>query len=384
MRVLNALYSQEWYGGGGEVRWAPTKNVRAFGELLAGARRMTFVNGSVVTDFHATRITADSAYGAASGPNASIDGTHKTTDHGLRGTLGGSWTFAQGDVTLRADVCGETHIQPLWTQSTVAPAGLPPGDSHQNYRTVDFQRADYLGPEDELRNSETTWHLGWDRNWRYYLNREVVTRIDVDWTNFTYDARTSWEHQLWLPTGNFWLEPGQHLVSIDRLTMLGKPQVVRVRPVIEVPLLRSRDMRFTYRGTYDGVRPDRRPRYAESRFGLAFQVKKTVRFVSDTRWAKYDAPDVGLEHGYVSSYNGFLLQPSKTIEISFGVGVDPRVLDPVTNEYADIGRDVYLEGLNANGFIAETNYTSLAPQIVAAEKSMVTLRRIQVQAVVHF
>jgi hypothetical protein len=384
MRVTNALYSQEWYGGGGEVRWAPRQNIKAFAELLAGARRMSFVNGSVVSDFRATRITADSAYGAASSSNSAIDGTHMTSDHGLRGTLGGSWTFARGDIALRGDVTTETHNQPLWTQSTVVPAGLPPGDSHQNFRTVDFQRANYLGPDDELKNRMTTWHFGWDRNWRYYLNREVLTKFDVEWTNFTYDARTSWEHQLWLPTGNFWLESGQHLVSVDRLTMLGKSQVVRIRPTLEVPLLHSRDMRFTYRGTYDGVRPDRRPRFAESRFGLAFQLTKTVRYTSDTRWAKYNAPDMDLEHGYLSTYNGLVLQPNKAVEISFGVGVDPRAFDVVTNEYADNGRDVYLEGLNANGFIAETNFTSLAPQIAAAEKSLKTLRRIQVQAVVHF
>ena len=51
--------------------------------------------------------------------------------------------------------------------------------------------------------------------------------------------------------------------------------------------------------------------------------------------------------------------------MSFGLGVDPNVLDPVTNEYADIGREVFLFDRNANGFIAETNDLSLAPQIAS-------------------
>ena len=91
-----------------------------------------------------------------------------------------------------------------------------------------------------------------------------------------------------------------------------------------------------------------------------------------------------MTRGFVSTYNGLVLSPAKSMEVSFGLGVDPRALDPVTNEYSDIGREVYLDQLNANGFIAETNYTSLAPQILAAEKSLQTLRRLQLQAVVHF
>jgi hypothetical protein len=383
LRNLNTLYVQEWFGGGGEARWAISPNARAWGELLVGARRMSFVNGSVQNDYVATRITADSTYARLVSSGVPIDGTHLTTDHGWRGTLGGEWTLAQGDIGLRASVTSETHAQPYWSQSPVTPAGLTP-DDHARYLTVDFQRADYLSALDELDNRTTTWRFGWDRNWRYYLGREVKSRLDVEWTNFSYDHRTSWEHQVWFPTGNFWLESGQHLVGVDRLTLLGQPQVVSLRPGLEVPIARRRDVRFAWSGVYTGVRPDHQPRYAESRFQLGFQLARTVRWGTDLRWVKYNAPDLALEHGYLSAYNGVVLAPASPVEIRIGIGVDPRVLDPVTNDYADHGRESYLENLNANGFIAETNYTSLAPQIAAAEKSLAKLRRIQLQAVVRF
>ena len=60
------------------------------------------------------------------------------------------------------------------------------------------------------------------------------------------------------------------------------------------------------------------------------------------------------------------------------------MLDPNTNEYAYIGRDVFLNNRNVNGFIAETNNLSLSPQIAAAERALRNLKRVQVQAIVHF
>lgn len=60
------------------------------------------------------------------------------------------------------------------------------------------------------------------------------------------------------------------------------------------------------------------------------------------------------------------------------------MLDPVTNEFANIGREQYLYDRNVNGWIAESNWLSLAPQISAAEKALQNERRLHLEAVVHF
>jgi hypothetical protein len=327
----------------------------------------------------ATRVVVDRAAGRIT----NIDGQHRTTDKSGRYVLGGSVSFAQTDVTLRGSAALETHEYPAWTQAPIAPAGQPPVD-HQRFETVEFQRGNYRETDRPLENSATTLAFGWDRNWRYYLNREVKTFLDVEWTTFDYDPRTAWEHQLWFPTGNFWLESGQHDVTLDRLTLLGEDEAVRIRPAVEIPLLARRNVRFGYRGTFTGVGLDKEPRYAESLFRLGLDLTRTVRFVSDTRWVKYDAPTLGLGQGYVSTFAEATLRPNPMIELSLGFGVDPEVLDPVTNEYAPIGREVFLYGRHANGFIAETDYLSLAPQIENAERALQNERRFQVQAVVHF
>jgi hypothetical protein len=389
--VTSALYSQQWYGGGVEAAWAPRPRMRVQAGLLLGARRMAFVNGSTRTRFHVGTIGATNTGWATAGDTiqsrrpttVGADGDHLTTDRSARVALRGEWTFAQGDITVRSGVEVETHAYPLWTQAPVAAAGNAPSDL-QRFETAEFQRGIVARPYDELDNRRTTWTLGWDRNWRYYLNREVRTSLDLDWHVFDYDARTAWQHQMWFPTGNFWLESGQPAVGIDRLTVLGETQVIRLRPRLEVPFWSRRDGRFEYAGTFSGVSLGRRPRYAETIIRLGLDLNRLVRLASDTRWVEYDAPALGLGNGYLSQFTEARLRFSPDIEVALGMGVDPVAFDPNLNEYARIGRDLFLMDRNASGFIAETDYLSLAPQIAAAEQRLQDLRRFQVRAVVHF
>ncbi len=384
IQITSALYQQQWYGGGAEARWTPRENLGFYAEVLAGARRMTFANLASTATYPVDSILPGKAtvrWSQATSRDAV--GEHLTTDQSGRYALGGTWSFAQGDIGLRGGVERETHRYPAWTQAPVAPAGQASTD-HQRFETVEFQRADYLEGARPLQNAMTTLRFGWDRNWRYYVAREVLTTIDFEWTSFDYDPRTAWESQMWFPTGSFWLENGQHLVSIDRLTVLGEKHVLRLRPRLEVPIRRRRDVRLVYQGTFSGTGFDTRPRYAETVLRFGFDVSGSVRFGSDVRWAKYDAPDLGLDRGYVSHFTGLKWRAAPSAWVSLGLGVNPEILDPVTNEYAYIGRDVYLNDRNANGFIAETNYLSLGPQIHAAELSMQDVKRIEVQAVVKF
>lgn len=384
VKVLNALYDQQWYGGGFDAWWWPQSQLGLHAEVLAGVRRMNFVNGSTELTYHADSINSARVQVNRATPTLrNVDGTHLELDRSLRWIAGARWTLAEGDIELRGAIERETHRYPAFTQEPIAPAGQAPVD-HQRFETAEYQRAGFLDANRDLDNAATTFRLGWDRNWRYYLNRELKTGLEVEWIDFDYDPRTAWEHQLWFPTGNFWLESGEHEVSIDRLTVLGESQVLRLRPRLEVPLLRSRRMTFAWLGTFGGVSLSKQPRYAESIFQLGFDMTRVLRFQSDTRWVKYDAPGLGLGQGFLSSFNEAVLKLGNEVEVSFGVGVDPRILDPNTNEFASIGRDVYLNRKNLSGYYAETNFLSLAPVIRAAEQALQDERRLQVEAIVRF
>lgn len=381
--LTSALTVNESYGAGVELKWQPSSNACLFGELLSGAQRLVLVNGAYRQTYRDTAIGATLNQPVAIGSTGrTVDGQHYTTDRSTRVALGGEWTFASGDVTVRGRVEHATHRYPAWTQAPIPPAGSPTVDQ-QHFENVDFQRGIYTDLSD-LENRSTEWRFGWDRNWRYYLGREVKTTLDVTWTNFRYDDRTAWSSQLWFPTGNFWLESGQHVVSIDRLTVLGQKQVVELHPAIQVPLRHRDAMRLDLAGDYTGTSLGRGPRYAATTARFGFDLNRPIRLQTDWRWAKYDAPELSLGSGYVSAFTEAIYRFADDIQVSLGFGVDPSVLDPNTNEYAPIGRDVFLNQLNANGYVAQTNWLSLAPQISAAEKRLETTRRIQLKAIVHF
>ena len=371
---------QQWYGGGLEGHWTPRTNVTVEGEFLAGVHRLVMSDGAVRTDGKATSIDATSATYDLSTSDAA--GTHLTLSESNRFLLRGGWVTAQGDIGLGASVERANFTYPAWTQEPVTPAGAP-AVYHIRAANVDYQRGDYLD-DAELKNHMTEWKLRWDRNWRYYLGRPVKTTLDLAWTNFRYDARTSWEHQLWFPNGNFWLESGQHVVTTSRLVMLGEPQAIEIRPTIEYPIRRANAMTVVLAGDYATTRLDKKPRYAETILRFGFDQSSAVRVQTDWRWVKYDVPALSLSNGYLSQFTEAIYRFAPDISVSLGFGVDPWVIDPNTNEYAYVGREMFLENLNANGWIAESNWFSLAPQLSAAEKRLQNTKRIQLKAIVHF
>lgn len=374
---------QQWYGLGAEAHWQPRPAIQLEAEALFGARRLNLVNGSNDQVWKAGTLNGPGGSDFVRESDTSADGQHMTVDRSQKLHFGGAWVFAQGDIAVRGSAEHEAHHVPAWYQAPIIPPGLAPID-HARVLNVDYQRARYANAFAERSSERTTLELGWDRNWRYYLGREVKTTVDLEVTRFDYDASAAWESQLWFPTGNFWLETGQSQLTPDRLTVLGQSDVVRLRPSIEIPFASHRRASFEWHGTFTGVHLGTQPRYAESLFRLGWDWNPNVRIASDTRWVKYDVPELALGRGYLSTYTGATYRWADGIELSLGFGVDPRVLDPNTNEYASIGRQLYLAKRNANGYIAETDALSLAPQIAAAERALMNERRIQLQAIVHF
>lgn len=379
--VLAGQNIQQWMGGGFEGRWAPREGANVEAEFLTGLHRYVMANGATRTQYKASTIGSSGLTSDALGASPA-DGEHLTADKSQRYLLRGDWKLAQGDVALHAGVERQNHTYAAWSQEPIAPAGSPSLD-HPRFENVDFQRAQY-GDGSDLKNHMTEWKASWERNWRYYLGRPVKTTLGLTWTSFHYDRRTAWEHQLWFPNGNFWLESGQHVVSLNRLALLGEPQVVQISPVIEVPIRRSDAMTLVLAGNYSGVRLDKKPRYAETIARFGFDRGKAIRLQTDWRWVKYDVPALKLDRGYLSQFTEAIYRFAPDVQVSVGFGVDPYVLDRNTNEYEYIGRETFIEDLNANGFIAETDWLSLAPQLSAAEKRLQNTKRIQIKGTVRF
>jgi hypothetical protein len=349
------VFDQSWSAFGGELTWAGPQGLGLYAEVLTGSRRLTYVPGflNFRSDFVVTAADSAGVTAYAEDPiTTATSGQSLDLDRSDRWLVGGSWTESHGDIVVRAELEQQTHAYSLF--------------------------------QDGLENSMTVARLDWDRNWRYYLGREVKTSLGVEFTSFDYDPRTPWNYQLWFPDGNFWLERTEHVVSVDRMVMLGGEDALCLRPVIEVPLLATRNGLLRWKGTFETVALGRRPKYAESRFQLGFDLNRSLRLSTDSRWVKYDDPFLGLDSGYLSHFAQCAYTFAPGVSLALGFGVDPWVMDDVLNDYADIGRDVFLFARGATGAAARDNYYGLGPKIAAAERALESARVVQLKAIVHF
>ncbi len=353
-------FEKEWFAAGAELAAELPHRFGAFAEFLHGRERMNFISGAS-DQFEVTAADSTGVKGLQHTGFTDLRGHHFELDRSNRVRVGGTWSEAHEDIMVRAEVEHQTH--------------------------------DYEIEQPGLSSAMTAWRLQWDRNWRYYVSREATTRLDLEFINFDYAANTPWNYQLWFPTGNFWLEHGEHVVGFDRLLMLGGNDVVRVRPAVKVPIkeldrrighVQLSDFTFNYDGTFNSTGIDRRPRYIESLFRFRVNLTPQVRVSTDTRWAKYDDRALGLARGYVSHFGELAYQFAPGVRVALGLGVDPVVLDTRTNEFAPIGRDAFLFERGANAINAETDYFGLGAQIDAAERALHAQRRVQIRAHVTF
>lgn len=216
------------------------------------------------------------------------------------------------------------------------------------------------------------------------FRRKAKARLSVEAVDFTYSAGTPWRNQFWFDRSNFWLEAGEHVVTFDKMVMVGGDNLLSWKPDFSINLLKDDRLNFRYAGTFNGVSLSTRPKYVESLFQLNWKTGASTRIYCDTRWAKYDDPLLELTGGYVSTWLEGVYAFSPTISFSLGFGVDPNVIDTATNEFNYIGRDLFLFGQGANGVTAQENYFSLADVIPRAEKALERERRIQLKAMVTY
>jgi hypothetical protein len=356
IRTYYGTFDQSWYALGGELSWEGPAGFRGYGELLRGAKRLSFVPGytNVRSDVTLASLDSTSVIDAPIASQAMTDagGEGLDLDRSDRWLVGGTWAEAHGDILVRFELEGQTH--------------------------------DYELIQDGISNSMLVTRLQWDRNWRYYLAREVKTSLDVEYTAFDYDPATPWSYQLWFPDGNFWLERTEHVVSVDRMVMLGGADALRIRPMVEVPVLGARNGVVRWKGTFGTEALDKRPKYAENRLQLGLDVNRMLRLTTDSRWVKYDDPFLGLYSGYLCHFAEATWTFAPGASLALGFGVDPYVIDEVLNEYSDIGRDVFLFARGATGATAKDNYYGLGAKIAAAERALENERVVQIKAIVRF
>lgn len=253
------------------------------------------------------------------------------------------------------------------------------------YSTVAFGGYQIAGPAGEdtllIDHALTTHRTTLTGHIMAPLGR-VTLGLDVRDEIFKYDTGTPWGAQLWFSGGNAWLD--EHVLSVSRYTLLGGRAAVMFEPRVKVAVDAREKLVAEYRGTIATAGLQYKPSFNETRALLTWKATDRVTLTTDTRAAHYNSAQLGLHHTYWSNFAEARYNWTRQISVEFGVGVDPDVLDPVPNEYRDIGRDLFLFNQGANETVARTNYRRFGSTLDAAERALSNERRVQLEAKLAF
>lgn len=348
--------TDEWQAGGFDAAYEPAPGWSLAGELLAGRSRIRGESGQELRFGLSTVVSGgDTLIGISDAGVENIGGRALTLDESVRFFLGATRGGEESRLRLAASASYEGH--------DYEPIGTDAGKRLQNrawrYKTDARMRlGGRFGAE---------WNAG----------------VGLDVTDFTYDRDTPFEAQLWFDDFNFWLDNGEHVVSIDRIVMLGGNDLVSWRPHLGASLLADR-LRLDYDGILNAVSADTKPKYAETRLRGRFDLTEKVRAGLDARLVRYDDPVLHLDESFHDFFADIGYRFTDNIEVSLGYGVDPWVIDTVVNEFADIGRDYFLYSRGLTAAKARDDFLGLEQAIPAAEQALEDERRVQVEAIVRF
>ena len=356
---------EQWWGAGGDIEFGGGDRpytVRA--ELLHGRAEVLGLEGrendvALATVVEFDSIFLDTSYTSdiedLSGERP-IEDDRFEIDRSTRFLLGGDYRFEPWQLDLGASWGVETHEQTYYATSVW----------------------------DTLKNRMDAVRFEAKREFEDFYGRPWSVGLGLEQFVFDYDSRTPWANQFWFDYRNFWLENGEHEVSVDRMILVGGGDASFLRPSLSTVLWAEKNLTFDYRGNFAGVDAGKKPKYKENLFTLTARPWKKIRLVSDTRLANYNDPVLELHGSYWCTFFEVAYEVAEGIEVSLSFGVDPHVVNEATNRFEPIGRDIFLFDGGANASAARRDFESLSRFLPAAEQALEDERRIQIEGIVRF
>jgi hypothetical protein len=348
VRETYARTYERWAGGGADCRYTHGDAWSAFGEVLYGEAYIHPGQGLE------QRYRSSGSSWVLAGDEI-IEGARVPLDKSARWKLGGAVQPLAG-LGLRASL--------EWERHGLTAAATDSGAAFRNAALV------YRGGVD--LDLQARWGL------------PVRLGTDLEVFDFNYARGTPWNTQLWFSYRNFWMEANQDRLPVARYVQLGGDDATTWSPWLEWTVLAGPPLVFRYEGWIRGSEIDRQPLSYESCFKLSYPVTKRLLLYSDTRWVRYDVPVLGMDGGWVSTFAEAAYSFTRDISLAFAFGVDPTILDVVTNEYDAIGRNEFLIGQGATQTVARDRYLNLGSILPRAEQALEDEWRLQVEGIVKF
>ena len=192
------------------------------------------------------------------------------------------------------------------------------------------------------------------------------------------------------PRRNFWLDHRDRLTvaemaafDLDRYVHVRMGFVRGERTLSSVgPVMAPGEWAFladagaTMDGVFDALE------YGYVRAALEYAFPKGFFSQIDARAARYEKGSWDLVDSFFAAYIECGYR-NRRVEASVGYGLDPVVLDPVVNRYADIGRDEYLRAA-IPGDLTRDTYGDMARRLGTQERLLEGLRSVKLEVIVSF
>jgi hypothetical protein len=124
---------------------------------------------------------------------------------------------------------------------------------------------------------------------------------------------------------------------------------------------------------------------------LTFDLNAKWQLYSNTRLPIYNDEILGLETKifsdddlFVSNYTSINYSLARNVKLSLGWGVNPRVLNTVTNKFYEGGREEFLEDAADFAQYVESTYIGIGNKIRQAEEKLKRASRIGLEATITF
>ena len=133
------------------------------------------------------------------------------------------------------------------------------------------------------------------------------------------------------------------------------------------------------------------PKFAENILVFKYDITKSWAFKVDSRIPYYNDPYKNLKTSFsddidvfISTYYELIYHLSNSTWMSIGYGVNPLVINTITDKFYNRGREEYLNSIGNLSAVLESSDDNLGEMIREAEVSLMNQKNICIQAVIEF
>ena len=241
---------------------------------------------------------------------------------------------------------------------------------------IDFKRNRIVfGLDFKIKN------LNWNFNAQFWENN---FHNDFSWSNY-------YEHVAKTDANGRWFQEYSEL-SFEKYTVLGYENgVLWESDLIYKGRFLNHNLEANIRNKFAHQELFSNPKFVESVVVFEYEISSKWKLKTDTRIPYYNDSFLDIKTDFsndqdifISNYSEISYYLSDDVWLSFGYGVNPKVINPITDQFYNKGREDYLNYAGQLPEHLESYYVGLGDKIRNAEQSLADEKSISIQAVMEF